>query len=364
MPHVDGHELCRRVKGTPETSAIPFVLLTARAQTSLKIEGLNCGADDYLVKPFHADELLARARALLRLHLMHKELVEKHARLEETVSELKQTQNQLVQAEKMSSLGQLTAGLAHEINNAINAVYNGIPAISERLDRLQDLVASTLDDGESETGEEHPDLDAAFVSLRRLTGVVSEGAGRTARIVRDMKTFSHPGKEEQAEPTDVSAVLELCTGLHSNQYRERARLHCELDRNCWCLAPAGHLNQVFLNLLTNAVQAMPGGGEIFVSARRDAGMVRVSIRDTGTGIPPALLPRIFDPFFTTKAPGQGTGLGLSVSYGIVTRLGGTIDCHSQEGVGTEFIVRLPEIGEPRRRDDARPGAPHALAAAV
>jgi len=364
MPRVDGYELCRRVKGTPETEAIPFVLLTARAQVSLKIEGLNCGADDYLVKPFHADELLARARALIRLRQMHNDLTAKHARLEETISELKQTQSQLVQAEKMSSLGQLTAGLAHEINNAINAVYNGVPAISERLDRLQDLVATALEDSVSDESEPHPDLDAAFLSLRKLTGVVSEGAGRTARIVRDMKTFSHPGREEAAEPTDVAAVLQLCAGLHANQYRERATVQCDFDANCWCLAPAGHLNQVFLNLLTNAVQAMPGGGEIIATARREESVVRISIRDTGTGIPAALLPRIFDPFFTTKAPGQGTGLGLSVSYGIVTRLGGTIECHSTEGVGTEFIVRLPAIGDPHRKAGTGGSKPDVLVAAI
>ncbi|MBL8848477.1 MAG: response regulator, partial [Planctomycetaceae bacterium] len=166
MPRVDGNELCRRVKENPATAAIPFVLLTARAQVSLKIEGLNCGADDYLVKPFHAEELLARARALLRLRQMHSDLSAKHARLEETFAELRQTQNQLVQAEKMSSLGQLTAGLAHEINNAINAVYNGIPAISDRLDRLQQLVVTALDDGLETPGEDHLDVDAAFKSLR------------------------------------------------------------------------------------------------------------------------------------------------------------------------------------------------------
>jgi two-component system, NtrC family, sensor kinase len=121
---------------------------------------------------------------------------------------------------------------------------------------------------------------------------------------------------------------------------------------------------VFLNLLTNAVQAMPGGGEIFATVRREANVVRVSIRDTGTGIPPAQLPRIFDPFFTTKAPGQGTGLGLSVSYGIVTRLGGTIECHSEEGVGTEFVVRLPAIGAPRQIDEPLESSSPVLVAAV
>jgi len=350
MPRVDGNELCRRVKENPATASIPFVLLTARAQVSLKIEGLNCGADDYLVKPFHAEELLARARALLRLRQMHSDLAVKHARLEETFAELRQTQNQLVQAEKMSSLGQLTAGLAHEINNAINAVYNGIPAISDRLDRLQQMVVTALDDGMTPPGEEHPDVDAAFKSLRRLTGVVSEGADRTARIVRDMKTFSHPGTEA-TEPTDVAAVLELCASLVENQYRERAQIQCELDDNCWCQAPAGHLNQVFINLLTNAVQAMPRGGKIVAAARREESVVRVSIRDTGTGIPADVLPRIFDPFFTTKPVGQGTGLGLSVSYGIVTRLEGTIECFSEEGVGTEFVVRLPAI---RGKESAAP----------
>ncbi|MFO1091806.1 MAG: ATP-binding protein [Planctomycetaceae bacterium] len=346
MPHVDGYELCRRVKSTPATAAIPFVLLTARAQVSLKIEGLNCGADDYLVKPFHAEELLARAAALVRLRQMHKDLAVKHARLEETLSELKQTQNQLIQAEKMSSLGQLTAGLAHEINNAINAVYNGIPAISDRLDRLQQMVETALHDGAEVPAGQLPDVGAAFHSLRRLAGVVSEGADRTARIVRDMKTFSHPGGEK-AEPTDVGAVLNLCVGLLENQYRERAKVHCEIEDDCWCQAAPGHLNQVFLNLLTNAVQALPGTGEIFATVCRNGQIVRASIRDTGTGIPAAVLPRIFDPFFTTKAPGQGTGLGLSVSYGIVTRMGGTIECHSVEGEGTEFIIRLPALNEER-----------------
>lgn len=359
MPHVDGYELCRRVKSTPATASIPFVLLTARARLSLKIEGLNSGADDYLVKPFHAEELLARAAALLRLRQMHTDLETKHARLEETIAELKQTQNQLIQAEKMSSLGQLTAGLAHEINNAINAVYNGVPAISDRLDRLQQMVESALDDRPEQPASARPDVGAAFHSLRRLTGVVSEGADRTARIVRDMKTFSHPGGEK-TEPTDVGAVLRLCVGLLENQYRERARVHCEIDDDCWCQAVPGHLNQVFLNLLTNAVQAMPGLGEIFASACRDGQAIRVSIRDTGTGIPAAVLPRIFDPFFTTKAVGQGTGLGLSVSYGIVTRMGGTIECHSVEGVGAEFILRLPALTDERSAPPAEASVPRLL----
>jgi signal transduction histidine kinase len=340
MPKVDGYELCRRVKSRRDTEAIPFVLLTARAQTSLKIEGLNCGADDYLVKPFNAEELLARVRALLRLHELHTDLEENNSRLEATLAELQETQCQLVQSEKMNSLGQLVAGVAHEINNAINAVCNGIPAINERLDRLQRLTDSLLRAPPEDPAAARRELDQAFRMLHRLASVVEEGAGRTARIVGDMKTFSHPGSET-FEPFDLNAALDLCVSLLDKQYRERIRVNRDYQVDHWIRGPYGRLNQVFINLLTNAAEAMANGGEIDIATRIEGACAVVSIRDTGTGIPEAIRSRIFDPFFTTKGPGKGTGLGLSTSYGIITRLGGRIECHSLEGIGTEFILHIP-----------------------
>ena len=176
--------------------------------------------------------------------------------------------------------------------------------------------------------------------LRRLASVVEEGAGRTARIVGDMKSFSHPGSET-FEPFDLNASLDLCVGLLDKQYRERVRISRDYQADGWIRGPYGRLNQVFINLLTNAAQAMPEGGDIDISTRTEGGFAVVVIRDTGTGIPEAIRSRIFDPFFTTKAPGKGTGLGLSTSYGIITRLGGRIECHSLEGIGTEFVVFIP-----------------------
>jgi signal transduction histidine kinase len=340
MPKVDGYEFCRRVKSNRQTEAIPFVLLTARAQTSLKIEGLNCGADDYLVKPFNSDELLARVRALLRLHELHTDLEEKNSRLESTLVELQETQYQLVQSEKMNSLGQLVAGVAHEINNAINAVCNGIPAINERLDRLQRLTDAVLQSPPDDPAAARREFEQAYRMLHRLASVVEEGAGRTARIVGDMKTFSHPGSET-FEPFDLNAALDLCVSLLDKQYRERIRINRDYQVEQWVRGPYGRLNQVFINLLTNAAEAMPGGGEIDISTRIDGAFAVVSIRDAGTGIPEEIRSRIFDPFFTTKGPGKGTGLGLSTSYGIITRLGGRIECHSLEGIGTEFILHIP-----------------------
>jgi signal transduction histidine kinase len=338
MPRVDGYEFCRRVKQNPETAAIPFVLLTAQTQLTFKIEGLNVGADDYLVKPFHSEELLARVRSLLRLREMHSDIADKNQRLELTLAELQRTQNQLIQAEKMSSLGQLVAGLAHEINNSINAVYNGIPAIIDRTESLQRLVDAALE--EADGGVVRRDVSAAFARIRTLASVVEEGANRTARIIGDMRKFSHPGVAA-VERFDLNATLDVCVNLLDKQYRERIQIHRNYGAPGEIRGPASQLHQVFLNLLTNAVQAMPQGGDIYIATRREGGQVAVSIRDTGGGIAEEVQPRIFDPFFTTKPPGQGTGLGLSISYGIISRLGGTIDCHSLVGIGTEFIVRLP-----------------------
>lgn len=364
MPRVDGYELCRRVKSNAATEAIPFVLLTARAQTSLKIEGLNRGADDYLVKPFNSEELLARVRALLRLHELHSDLEEKNSRLETTLSELQETQSQLVQSEKMNALGQLVAGVAHEINNAINAVCNGIPAINERLDRLQHITARLLEQPADDPATARQELEQAFRMLRQLAGVVEEGAGRTARIVGDMKSFSHPGSET-FEPFDLNASLDLCVGLLDKQYRERVRISRDYQAEGWVRGPYGRLNQVFINLLTNAAQAMPDGGDIDISTRTEGAFAVVAIRDTGTGIPEAVRSRIFDPFFTTKGPGKGTGLGLSTSYGIVTRLGGRIECHSLEGIGTEFIVFIPlnPEGTPVAGHSTPPEEPELVASA-
>lgn len=340
MPGIDGYELCRRVKQDPNTAGIPFVLLTARAKGSMKIEGLKCGAEDYLVKPFDAEELLARVRSLLRLREMHKEVSEHNDQLADALSQLRRAQDQLIQSEKMNSLGQLVAGLAHEINNSINAVYNGIPSVITRTERLQQMVDAALDDAGTDGTERRQQIDASFNRIRTLADVIEEGAVRTARIVGDMKSFAHPGSETH-EQFDLNHALDLCANLLDKQFRERVRIHRDFGDIPPVCGPRGQLNQVFLNLLTNAVQAMPEGGDIFVSTAVWDGEVRVSIRDTGPGIPDALRHRIFDPFFTTKPVGTGTGLGLTISYGIIKKAGGRIECRSQEGIGTTFVITLP-----------------------
>jgi signal transduction histidine kinase len=345
MPHVDGYELCRRIKEDPATAAIPFVMLTAKADLTMKIEGLNRGADDYLVKPFSPEELRARVRSLLRLRKLHGELEKRNADLNSALVDLKDAQSQLVQSEKMSSLGQLVAGLAHEINNSINAVYNGIQPLHTRARKLADSVAAALSSAEGTIAvADREEILAGFRKISALADVIENGATRTARIVRDLKTFSHPGSEKLDE-FDLNKALEMCLNLLSNPIRHRVTVHTDYGELGPVRGPSGQLNQVFMNILNNAQQAITGTGEIMIATRREGDRAVVRIRDSGCGMSEEVRRRIFDPFFTTKAPGVGTGLGLSLSYGIIAKLGGTIEVHSEPGQGSEFVVSFPCQGE-------------------
>jgi signal transduction histidine kinase len=337
MPRIDGYQLCRRLKQNAATAQIPFVMLTAKAGEAARVGGLECGADDYLAKPFSQRELLARVRGLVKLRRLHQDLERRNRELDAAYRELAALQAHLIQAEKMSSLGQLVAGLAHEINNSINAVYNGIKPLSRYTQRLQSLtVGPSGPDDDAAAGE----IQSLFENVFTMTRVIEHGATRTARIVADLKTFSHPGNERHSE-FDLHQALDICINLMDSHIRHRIKVVRDYGDVRRAYGPCGQLNQVFMNLLNNAQQAIEGTGEITVATRQNDTHVTVSIRDTGTGIPDDIKHRIFDPFFTTKKPGQGTGLGLSLSYGLITKLGGTIECHSELGRGTQFDVHIP-----------------------
>jgi signal transduction histidine kinase len=340
MPKVDGYEFCRLAKEDPQTAQIPFVMLTAKADRSMKVAGLDHGADEYLAKPFDAKEMLARVRSMLRLRQMHKVLDKRNCELQSTLSELRTTQAQLVQSEKMSSLGQLVAGLAHEINNSINAVYNGIQPLRTKSQKLEQLVAGAIAGNPSTTDATGKEISKHFAKISQLAEIIEHGASRTAQIVQDLKTFSHPGRES-AETFNVHAALDVCLSLLASRTKQRISVHRDFQADGLIQGASGQINQVFMNLLSNAQDAIQGEGQITVSTRDCDDRVIVSVKDTGEGIPPHIQSKIFDPFFTTKPVGKGTGLGLSISYSLVNRLGGSIQFQTSPETGTEFIVSLP-----------------------
>ncbi len=341
MPRMDGQEFCRQIKTDAECAHIPFVMLTAKAELAMKIEGLNCGADDYLTKPFSDKELKARVRSLIRLRGLHHDLTRQHRELETAYHELRALQARLVQSEKMSSLGQLIAGLAHEINNSINAVYNGIKPLSSSTRRLEHAINEAIASSSlPQTDAVKNEVQPLFQKISTLARVIEAGASRTARIIGDLKTFSHPGNEDYSV-FDLHEALDMCLNLLGGALRDRVEVHRQYGKVGRVFGPAGQLNQVFMNVLNNAQQAIDGYGDIFIATSQQGDLVTVAIRDTGGGIPESIKTKICDPFFTTKDPGVGTGLGLSLSYSLLARLGGSIEFDSVVGRGTEFRITFP-----------------------
>lgn len=264
-----------------------------------------------------------------------RELEEKNATLERLFAELKETQAQLVQSEKLSSLGQLVAGIAHELNNPIGYIY-------ANMRELQKYIALLSRPPEKEPEDEEQAADLEFVrrDIHTLLDESLEGSKRVKEIVTALRNFSRLD-EAEFKRADIHEGLESTLMLLNNEFGDRIRVQKDYDVIPPIDCLPGHLNQVFMNLLLNAAQAIRGEGTIWITTRKIDDRVRIVIRDNGPGIPKAVRENIFDPFFTTKPVGMGTGLGLSISYGIIRKHDGTIEVSSKEGEGTTFTITLP-----------------------
>ncbi|MFL5414632.1 MAG: two-component system sensor histidine kinase NtrB, partial [Myxococcales bacterium] len=241
--------------------------------------------------------------------------------------DLRRSQAQLRMADRLATVGTLSAGVAHEINNPLAYTIANLGYVAER---LRDLPGSL-------------DLDEVDTAIAEAL----EGAERVRRIVKDMKTLSRVD-DETITAVDVERALDASVNMAIHELRQKANVVKEYAGVGFALANEGRLVQVFLNLLVNASQAIatssPESNEVRIVTCLDAeGRIAVEISDTGGGIPEDVLPRIFDPFFTTKPLGVGTGLGLSICHSLVTTIGGEIDVTSKVGAGTRFLLTLPSV---------------------
>lgn len=268
--------------------------------------------------------------------------------IQERTEALHRTQQQMVEAEKMASLGQLTAGVAHEINNPINFVVSSIPSLKRDIADLLGTVAAyeaLLKQGGMEAQaadiRARCDLDDTVQEVSDLLRSIEEGAHRTATIVSELRVFSR-SDENDVQTTDVRSGIESTLTLLRGRYEPRIQVVRHYDQDVPAIEGyPGKLNQVWMNLLVNAIQAIAETGEIHVFVESRDSQVLVRIEDTGQGMPDDVLQHIFEPFFTTKDVGSGTGLGLSITYGIVADHHGSIAVKSQLGQGTTFSIRLP-----------------------
>lgn len=326
MPGMTGTELCQAIKSDPEIATTPVMLVSSKAESAMKVEGLEQGADDYVTKPFHPRELLARARGLVRLRLLQREIEDQNAALADALQELKAAEVQLVQSERLAAVGELAAGVAHEVNNPVNFALNAARMLRSEIAEIQAL-----------------GLQDPTSTLDELGTIIVDGLERTHRLVAELRDFAAPHRAGRVE-------IDLARGIQStvSLLRPAFRGHgVEIE-----LAVPEHLppiqgdpsalNQVLLNLLKNAAEAMEsGGGHVRIEADTGAERVEIRICDDGPGIPPEIQSRLFEPFFTTKDAGKGTGLGLSISRRIVDEHGGSLDVTSEPGVGTTFTLSLP-----------------------
>jgi signal transduction histidine kinase len=359
MPEMSGTELCHALKSSPETSSIPIVLVTSKAEREMKVQGLEMGADDYVTKPFHPRELLARVRSLVRLRRLQAQLEERNRALEEanielarTLEDLKAAEVQLVQSERLAAVGELAAGVAHEVNNPVNFALNAVRMLKSNVESLARAAAAIASPGLPDSATP-PEPGGELERWRQeiglaqevveLVDIATEGLERTQRLVGDLKDFADPQRVAHTS-IDLARCLRSTVQLlgHSLQ---RAGVSVDLQIESNLPRVRGHasaLSQVFLNLLKNAGEALETrGGRIGLEARREGGSVLVEIRDDGPGVPPEVRSRLFEPFVSTKDTGRGTGLGLSISHRIVTEHGGTLELRSEPGEGAVFAIRLP-----------------------
>ena len=283
-------------------------------------------------------------------------VTERTREIQEAYDELKQAQAQLLQSEKLASIGQLAAGVAHEINNPMSFIISNFGTLQEYVQDLSSLIQSyialeeQLNGGDAdqtralrdEIARQKQEIDLQYVleDLNNLIAESREGAERVRKIVQDLKEFSHVDQEEKM-PTDLNKGIESTLNIVWNELKYKVTVEKDFGEIPEVMGYPMELNQVFMNLFVNAGQAIEDQGTIAIRTCQEDGYACVIISDTGTGMPPEVVKKIFEPFFTTKDVGKGTGLGLSMAYNIVQKHDGEISVDSQEGVGTTFTIKIP-----------------------
>ncbi len=327
MPGMDGYEVARHARENPRARDTPIIFVTATLDTEdAALRGYGSGAVDFLFKPVNVTALLSKVRVFLDLHNGRREL-------QRAYRELQMMQSQLVQTAKMAALGQLVAGIAHEINNPLAFVLSHVGTVSRKLEKLRDRGGvATPDDG----------LNVVFDRLREMSG----GLERIKDLVLKLRTFSRLD-EGESKRVRVRESLDAILTIFRHRMSDvevNVDLHDEEEIEC----SPGLFNQAVANLVSNSIDAMTGRGTLTIRAGREGSGYAIAVSDTGPGIPIAHRERVLEPFFTTKPVGEGTGLGLSIAYNVVRKHGGTIHVGEAESGGAQITIRLPSKDDAER----------------
>lgn len=401
MPGIDGFETCRQLKESITTCDIPVIFMTALSDSVDKVKGLNLGAVDYITKPFQKEEVVARVKTHLTISHLNKqlqnqnqllkqevqerataeaalqtlmqelenrvtertaELLQSNQQLQQALEELQQTQAQLVQTEKISSLGQLVAGIAHEVNNPVSCIWGNFTHIAEYTQDLIHLVQLFLEHFPNPPipiREEIEVIDFEYLKadLPKLLTSMQVATKRIHEIMQSLRNYSRV--------EDTRQLHDIHQGIDSTLMILQHRLKAKPERPAIAVVKnygkipevecySGQLNQVFMNLLANAIDALDEHyrqqsladiehqPSIKIQTEiLNSDWVVVRIADNGLGMTQEVQQKLFHPFFTTKPIGKGTGLGLSITRQIIEKHGGELACYSEPGQGTEFLIKIP-----------------------
>lgn len=351
MPEMDGYETCERIKQDQQLKDIPIIFISALSDTLDKVKAFSCGGVDYVTKPFQAEEVLARVS-------VHLSLRRSNLKLEHVLEELKAAQANMIQSEKMASLGVLTAGIAHEINNPVGFIGMSATGLAKALRTVLKIVEQYSYVTSENTDQQLPLLKGQMADVEfpiLVNGIwemldnIDIGVKRTSEIVKGLRDFSHPeggGKKL----TDIHKSIDTALIMLTARTKDKVEIIREYGDIPRIEVFPVKMGQVFLNLLNNAIDAViendsdcDASISISTSCREylKRSWICINIKDTGVGLSDEVLKHIFVPFFTTKDVGMGSGLGLSISHGIIADHDGRIEVKNDLICGTVFRVWLP-----------------------
>ncbi|MCP5556494.1 MAG: response regulator [Verrucomicrobiaceae bacterium] len=330
MPNLDGLELCKRLRALPATRNAHVVMLTARIDEATKLACLEAGATDFICKPFSITELSVRLRNLAADRLNQKQLAERRNELELAVKHLRDTEDLLIRHEKLASLGRLSAGLVHEINNPLNYAVQGLFLIRKMADKVPN--------------EQRPDF-------LEILDDVEGGIHRVVNILADLHGFTRTGSRSQ-DLFELRPAVATTLRFFAHEFKSDVDIVTDVPPGIRVKGDGNQFNQVLVNLIQNGIDALktkefkPGERpRIEIRAEAKDGIVFLHVKDNGPGIPAEIQTQIFEPFFTTKEVGEGLGLGLAITFRIVADFGGRITINSEPGLFCEFLLELPQSDE-------------------